>query len=242
MSATVGRRHHREVMVDRCPPLQEIQTEGYEMGWGTTYTLKLHVSGEDHTTIGWISDTLTALEYAYNVAATAELFNQGYVHDELIANRIASVFQQARGFGFATGNLLLREFIPPDAQAQVVELAVGNSVDIGLDGLGDPIKQLRKTFDPIDRKGRKEDNRHTAAMNQHVEEMNATEREAKRKELHTSHLQRFAEFLAYLETVKFPFDEETAIQMKQNLAGEYFRAITSVEGNEIRVIEGPVAE
>jgi hypothetical protein len=103
--------------------------------------LKIHVS-RDHSydTLGWIGDILSTVEYTYNVAAVLTLLNQSF-HDDRMPE-IASTLDRSNQFGFSTLNLSLREFIPPEAQARLVSLRVVNSIEIGLDGLGDAINAV----------------------------------------------------------------------------------------------------
>lgn len=205
------------------------------MGWGDTPRLTLHIAGRDHTTIGWVSDTLVALEYSYNLAAVVEIHHQGYFHDADTIERLAVTFQHLREYSFGTANLLLRQYIPDDAQVQLDFVNAKSSFDVSVRGLGEPIKEVRQALeklDPIDRAGRREQNRHAAVMNSLEEEERASEVNAHR-------LNRMLDLIDRVSQSDFGLSREAEAQLKSNIVEQFFRAQSAIEQNDIHVLEGP---
>ena len=215
-------------------------------------SLKLHISRrreDSYDTLGWVGDILSVLEYTYNVAAVFTLLRQSYNYDRV--PEIAQILERADEFGFAGINYSLRTYIPLEAQARLLLLQIVDSVEIGFDGLGDAIDALAKVIDPLHRRAKKEDNRHTQEMNllheqekkadldtkeknnQHKQTMDRLEEEDRKTQVVRARLQLLRE----LEQQVGPSDELTK-QIASYVMKELMRGGDALDRNEIRIIEG----
>ena len=136
------------------------------MAYGEMKSARLHVTDRPHTVTS-VTGVLTAIDYAYNLAAFVEVCDQGY---ELDSGTVLNLLSLADSAGIATANFGLQATIPVDAQLQLELLEFDGSFTIGISGIGRVIEALISVFDPLARKERREDLRHKSEMNISEEE------------------------------------------------------------------------
>jgi hypothetical protein len=202
------------------------------MAYGEMKSARLYVSDRPHTVTS-LTGTLSSIDYAYNLAAFVELWDQGYAPD---FDTVFNLLSSAESVGIATVNFGLQATIPVDAQLQLELLDFGKSFTIGFSGLGRVVEALISVFDPLARKQRREDLRHKHEMNISKEEHAKLDLFDKRFEIAMRVLSddRSNVNARWLEEL----GPEQASQMRVLLAKEFGRAIDSLP-DSLKVIEGP---
>jgi hypothetical protein len=89
----------------------------------------LHVSGGRNTTAGWITWSLEALEYAYNLGAVVEMIDDGGVGGA-DTDRLFGFLENSQQASLATMNFALRGFLWQDAELSVQLIQAGGSFTI----------------------------------------------------------------------------------------------------------------
>jgi hypothetical protein len=206
------------------------------VGWGEMSAAELRVRGREYTTAGWVTDTLEAMEYAYNLAAVVEVADQGVMRD---LSQPLTVLRSSAASGIGTLNLALRLSIPEDAQLQVSSIQAAASFNIKFGGLGSAIKALASVFDPIARTERREQVRHTVAMNRLAEEDKMTKVASNRLDLL---MKAFDSQSNFSKIAAEQLGEDGHGELKKLLAREYGRAVSILGENEIKVISPPKSE
>lgn len=203
------------------------------MAWGDPVQLTLRISGQEYTTLGWVYDSMAALEYAYNLVAVVQLVDEGHIHSEEFKDLVA-VFRRSSELGFPTLNLLLRSFIPPDAQARLEGLETGHSFTIKFGGIAKAINAIAAIFDPARRAAQQEDDRHQA-------EMNRLDEEDKRTEVFAKRLRLLEEIIDNPRSLFSERVEELAVEQREairaNLYGESARIIRALGNNETEALD-----
>jgi hypothetical protein len=203
-------------------------------------TVTLRISSQERqypedTPLGWVAETMTALEYIYNILAVVDLIEQRRILDYRFIE-LESIFRSSSQLGFPSVNLVLRDFIQSYFQAQLEGLEVGMSFTIKFGGrLEKVIDTLAGIFDPARRRAQREEDRHRATMNRWEEEDMKTQVLSRRLEL-------IVEMINAPES-RFNHDLEAQLgfertrQLKQNMLDESTRGLKALGMNEAEVIE-----
>ena len=176
------------------------------------------------------------MDYAYNIDAIIELYDQGHSIDVLDISVSFNILRRASDAGIVITNSALQAIVPDDAKMQLDQITTGSSFVISVKGMAHVIQSLASIFDPLQRKKQHEDLAHKTEMNQ-IEEERARFNLAKERYEYASvvmnHLSNFNN--------RLPGDvgEGEVGEFKQLAVTTYAQAIRSLQSNEIIIIERP---
>ena len=190
-------------------------------------------TGGSTTNAGEIAEVLLGFDYAYNVAAAADIYDQGL---DIDMSALMSLMRKAPDSGVYVTNSALRTMISPDAQLQVGQLVIESSFTIKITGIARIIEAIASIFDPDVRAERRERARHEAVMN-HLEEERATfeltRDRFKTMLIITNDLSNFNQRLIR------DLGKNQAAELKLLMAEAFGQAIYSLRSNEIKTLEAP---
>jgi hypothetical protein len=211
--------------------------------------LHLVIEGEEPATVGWITEALISLDYAYNLGAIVVSANQGYMYSAEFP-QVLNILRGAGEAGLYTTNYALSAVLELDPSTKLLlqHIQSGNSVSVGLKGLGDVIKQLRMTFDRQERRRRKAQCAREEILGEITIQVERAKLEKEQLKVETARIEVVVDRgKGMTELIK------DASTMRDNLQGympeheineliglfirEGARAIAAVDKNQIRVIE-----
>ncbi len=207
----------------------------------------LHFEGDSRPTT--VARTLIALEYRYNVGVvvnklrTAAEGTSPFKGINLALMRgLPEVIQEHLEEPMEVTNDALAELLSPQEQMQVLFIQHTGSFDIGFEGLGDAVREVRESVTPTGRAGRAEQLRHQKKVNAldedsqgqanaHARRMNSMEAAHSEVDLHTKVLdlrerqldvaakerQHILETIAAFNIAGLPIDAELAAALKTAL-------------------------
>lgn len=216
-------------------------------------TTTLRISGENYTTVRWVTDCLVSLNYAYDVSAVAHIIDGGGLDKaEIVVFRAA--VESAPEAGLAAAILSLESMIEEAARLQLAQLNSGSSFTISLTGIAESIRELADVFDPSRRADRKEDRARRKSQRQHEEKINkahekvieaqsVAELQNIRDRAEISQLEALSRKLElsgeiYNRLVD-QFGPEEAEKFLEKIKGEPGRAIGLLPATDVQAIEAP---
>ncbi len=201
------------------------------MAYGSMNTGQLHVA-QVYNTVTDVTAVLTAIDYAYNLAAIVDLYDQGYSPS---LDTVLNLLRRAEPAGISTTNFALQAFVPTDAQMQLEALEFSNSFIVKFGGLGRVIEALTSVFDPLARKERHEDLRHKRQMNLLAEDEAELTLADRRLEIAMRVLTD--ERSNFNQRAREDLGENRASELRLLLAREFGYAVDSLSHNKIDAIE-----
>jgi hypothetical protein len=210
------------------------------MAYGAFVSAKFHIGNseflrtvEPNTTVGEVVDVLCSFDYAYNVAAVAEIYDQGY-HVDMSA--FLRLLRKARDFGVYVTNSSLRTMIEPNAQLELSQLEIGSSFTIKINGIARVIGAIAASFDPTIRDERRERHRHTTVMNRLEEERAAFD--LARDRFNAMHIIT-DDISNFNKRLREDLGRDQADELKRLIVEAYGHAIYSLRSNDIKTLEAP---
>ncbi|MFD7263370.1 hypothetical protein [Streptomyces sp. NPDC059874] len=216
-------------------------------------SVTLRFEGREINTVKWVTDVLTSLNYAYDVAAVAYFMEHQGVGDSQ-AHILENILEGTAEAGLSAAVLSIEPMLEEGAKLKLENLTTGHSFEINVTGVAEVVDSLAKVIDPARRADFKEDAKKKQGERQHQAEMNKTEEAIAKAtaelQVLTINNQIALEALkGFREVVKEysnlhnqlveSFGEENANKLLEKFAAEYARSLGLLPVSEIKVIEGP---
>ncbi|MEV5542780.1 hypothetical protein AB0L13_38755 [Saccharopolyspora shandongensis] len=198
---------------------------------GERSKLQLRVSRDALDTVGWATEVLTILEYAYNIALVIDYIDEGY---GTRLESLSAIIESAPVVGLPTANYALRLGLPPDIQLQLDELRSENPIIVKVDGIAKIIEVIVANFTPRGRRRQDAEEERKKAQEKRTRETFDLETKRKRVKLWKEGMKGWHNFK---KLSKDYLGDEQSERLDRLLMEQFLAQINMLELNNIQIIE-----
>ncbi|WP_328732834.1 hypothetical protein OHT20_31530 [Streptomyces caniferus] len=223
------------------------------MGYNVA-AVTMQVEGRDLTTVKWVTDVLTWLNYTYNVVAVVDLIENGNFPGAE-TGLLEAVIDAAPETGLPAAILALESMISDEgARIQLEGLTTGHTFHVNLKGIDRVIDALARICDPARRREHRvkvereaEAARHEAETNRSEEKIATARAEREVQDVKIKAAREMLTGIGILaethsrlrDQLTEYYGEEAAQRMMDKIGAELDRAIGIQPASDIKMIEGP---